>query len=194
MRNLAGSLQLSIMKSNSKLLPSLREGDPEAFRKLYDSCYQKASSAVLKSGGTSEDAEDIFQEALFVLLKQLRSPDFHIEAQLSSWLYSVCRNLWLKKLRDRNPEVIGIDDEKWGLLQHSKLNSPEKKDEHEEQAQLALQKLSEECRAVILLAYCDGLHDRVIAQQLGYQYDTVRVKRFRCMKRLRNIFHQIQSQ
>jgi RNA polymerase sigma factor (sigma-70 family) len=181
------------MKKSSLLLQALRDGAPEAFQDIYRTCYHRAAAAVLKHGGTEADAEDIFQEALFVLLRQLRKPEFQLQAKLSSWLYGVCHNLWLKKLRDQNPEVHGLEDEQWASLLPVQPDSAGAAGELEALAMQAVQALSDECRSVIMLAYFEELSDRAIAQKLGYQYDSVRVKRFRCMKNLRQLFHQIQS-
>src|SRR6202012_290891 len=56
-------------------------------------------------GGNIKDAEDIFQEALLILLKKVAQPEFHLTAKLSPYLYSVCNYLWNDHLKRKKPEI-----------------------------------------------------------------------------------------
>src|SRR5690242_11422687 len=59
---------------------------------------------VRSRGGSTRDAEDIFQEALIILIRQLKK-DFQLSAKLSTYLYGVCRRLWSEQLRKRLLQV-----------------------------------------------------------------------------------------
>ena len=53
---------------------------------------------ILNNSGTSDDAKDIFQEAMIVLYEKVRSGSFELNCQIKTYVYSVCRRLWLKRL------------------------------------------------------------------------------------------------
>jgi RNA polymerase sigma factor (sigma-70 family) len=182
------------MATDTNLLQSLKRGEEDAFRRVYQSCYRSASSAVFNHGGSDEDAEDIFQEALFVFVKQLRTPGFDIKVQLCTYLYAVVRNLWLKKLRDHSREIPVAEE----TIQTLKDQNPEDNAidilENLRESELkfaqvlrALEQIGEECKKVILFSYYEQRPDAEIAQILNYAYDFVRLKRYRCMNRLRDI-------
>ena len=181
------------MANESNLLRALKSGDPAAFGEIYKTCYRPAASAVLNNGGTAADAEDLFQEALYVLVKNLQNPAFEIKAQLSTWLYGVVRNLWLKKLRDTGKELPAADEKAEALADVPKESAIEMLENlREREAKYAhviqaIEKTGEECREVILQAYYNELPDDKIAEKLGYSYAFVRVKRHRCMNKLRDI-------
>ncbi len=182
-----------MMTIDSTLFQSLKSGDPAAYGQVYKTCYRSAASAVLNNGGTATDAEDLFQEALYVLVKNLQNPAFEIKAQVGTWLYGVMRNLWLKRLRDSGKE-LPVEDEKIKALadvpEESAIEILENLREREAKYAnviRAIEQTGEECREVILQAYYNETPDDKIAEMLGYTYNFVRVKRHRCMGKLREI-------
>jgi DNA-directed RNA polymerase specialized sigma24 family protein len=52
--------------------------------------------------GREEDAEDLLQEALIVLWKNARKPEFTLDAKPSTYVYAVIKNLWLKQEHRQN--------------------------------------------------------------------------------------------
>ncbi|MBO9730253.1 MAG: sigma-70 family RNA polymerase sigma factor [Chitinophaga sp.] len=86
--------------SDDTLLIRLRSEQNAAFEVLYHYYFPAITSYITHNHGTSHDAEDIFQEAIIVLLQKIRQPDFQLTASLKTYLFSIARNLWLKRLRD----------------------------------------------------------------------------------------------
>lgn len=77
--------------NDQKIVELIRTGqDDKALNALYGR-FPMIRSLIRSKGGEVKDAEDIFQEALIILVKKIRSSDFVLTAQLGSYLYSVCR-------------------------------------------------------------------------------------------------------
>ena len=53
---------------------------------------------VLKNNGTEEEAQDIYQDALIVFWEKVVKDELTLTAKISTYLYSICYNLWLKEL------------------------------------------------------------------------------------------------
>jgi len=49
---------------------------------------------VTQLGGTSEDAKDIFQEGLMILIEKIDIKEFALTCKFKTFLYCVCENLW----------------------------------------------------------------------------------------------------
>ncbi len=49
---------------------------------------------VNQMGGTGEDAKDIFQDGLMIILQKIDSNEFVLTCKLQTFLYCVCENLW----------------------------------------------------------------------------------------------------
>ncbi|WP_170137764.1 RNA polymerase sigma factor [Chitinophaga dinghuensis] len=94
--------------SDNTLLDLLKREDNASFTTLYQCCFPTVAAYILNNHGKKEDAEDIFQEAVIVLLQKVRTPDFQLTASLRTYLFSISRNLWLKQLRDN--KLIPMED------------------------------------------------------------------------------------
>jgi RNA polymerase sigma factor (sigma-70 family) len=49
---------------------------------------------VFQNGGTAEDACDIFQDSLIIILEKIDEGNFVLKCKFKTFLYSVCENLW----------------------------------------------------------------------------------------------------
>ena len=54
---------------------------------------------ILNNNGTYDDARDIFQEAMITLYEKAKSESFVLTSQIKTYIYSVCKRLWLKRLQ-----------------------------------------------------------------------------------------------
>ena len=89
------------------LLVQLKTGDNASFQLLYKFYFPSVASYVKQNMGNTEDAEDIFQEAILVLLQRVRQPDFILTSALKTYLYAIAKNLWLKRLRKNKLILVG---------------------------------------------------------------------------------------
>jgi len=93
----------------NNILIDLKTENNFAFGKLYQDNFGKISNFVQNNSGSQSDAEDLFQDAMMVLVEKLRQDSFQITASIDTYIYAICKNLWFKKLRDKNYE-LSIDE------------------------------------------------------------------------------------
>ncbi|MCU0418539.1 MAG: sigma-70 family RNA polymerase sigma factor [Cyclobacteriaceae bacterium] len=86
--------------SDNTLLDKVKAEESASFALLYKFYFAPIASYVKRNQGNNEDAEDIFQETVLVLLQKVREPDFVLTSSLKTYLYAISKNLWLKRLRD----------------------------------------------------------------------------------------------
>jgi len=91
------------------ILIDLKSESNFAFGKLYQDNFGKISNFVQNNSGSQADAEDLFQEAMMVLVEKLRQDNFQLTASMGTYVYAICKNLWFKKLRDKNFE-LSVDE------------------------------------------------------------------------------------
>ncbi len=92
--------------SDNTLLDNLKNEENASFDILYKFYYPFVESHILQNFGSTEDAEDIFQEAIIVLLQKLRKENFVLTSSLKTYLFAIARNLWLKRLRDNKINTV----------------------------------------------------------------------------------------
>ncbi len=67
---------------------------------MYEQNYQFVERFVLKNNGNVDDAKDIFQDIMLALIEKIYADDFELTASLSTYIFAIGKNLWLKKLRN----------------------------------------------------------------------------------------------
>ncbi|MCU0347757.1 MAG: sigma-70 family RNA polymerase sigma factor [Saprospiraceae bacterium] len=168
----------------------LRSGSPGAFEELYRRYFRMVEDMVLKYRGGTDDARDVFQEALFVFVKKLREPSFTLSSKASTYLYAIARNIYLKKIGKASPE-ISVDQQQFVFAEQPDQAtdgfSHEEKDALLNLMNEQLNKLEADCRTVITYAFYQRLSHAQIAELTGYTEAFVKVKKFRCLEYLRKL-------
>ncbi|HMP88352.1 MAG TPA: sigma factor, partial [Lacibacter sp.] len=82
-----------------ELLNGLARNNHAAIESLYLQHYGMIQAFVVNNNGSSDDARDIFQEAMILLYEKAQDPAFELNCKIKTYLYSVCRRLWLKRLQ-----------------------------------------------------------------------------------------------
>ena len=176
-----------IQNSELDLLYELKKGSSQAFESLYKNHFRMVASLISRMGGNQNDVEDIFQETLFVLVKNIRSPEFELTSKISTYMHAIARNLWLKKGHQRRKEISMADED---ILHLSLPTENEQEDWGEKELMVGvvldnLNELEPDCRQVIRLTFLKKMSHSEVANILGYTKAFVKVKKFRCLKYLR---------
>ena len=83
----------------------LKSKDNKAYEILYTFYYPSVKNFITKNSGCEDDAQDIFQETILVLLEKVPKDDFNLTSSLKTYIFAISSNLWLKRLRDGNKMV-----------------------------------------------------------------------------------------
>ena len=171
------------------LLKGLAQHERKAIETIYRNHYSMVQSLIINNSGTSDDAKDIFQEALVVLYEKAKSGSFELHAQLKTYIYAVCRRLWLKKLQLNKrfsgdlanaEETISISED-ITIYEHRNVDF--------ELMETALQNLGEPCRALLESYYLQKKNMSEIAMEFGYtNADNAKNQKYKCLMRLKKIF------
>ena len=66
---------------------------------------------VRQNQGTTDEANDVFQDTLLVLMANIGEPDFQLTASLKTYVFSISKHLWLKHLKQKQKFVSVPADE-----------------------------------------------------------------------------------
>ncbi len=175
--------------SDHEVISAIRDGQPDlekVMHYLYNGSDWKPTIFyfVAQNGGTDEDAEDVFQEGIRRMFFNIKNKEFEKRSALKTYLYVICRNVWISQLRKKN---------KWRdvrkMLEAGKnsVKSPHQLLEHKEmkeQVEQITSVLTEVCRKVLKL-WTLGYSMKEIAQKVGYKNDGVAKKKKRlCLQKL----------
>ena len=172
--------------SNLDLLNGIRRNDTIVLQYIYKNFYSKINFFIKKNSGDDDDANDIFQEAIIIIFRKLKANELVLDCTFETYLYSVCRFLWLKQLDKRKIEKEKIKDNHDyhediyddGLEKVADLN------ERYRLYQKHFINLGKDCQKVLQL-YFDKVPLKNIAQIMGFKSEKYAKKRkFKCKEYL----------
>jgi RNA polymerase sigma factor (sigma-70 family) len=180
---------VSATEQDLQLLAGLAANDRQAVETIYRQHYSAIQTFILNNSGSVEDARDIFQEAIIVLYEKSKSDTFSLTCQLRTYVYSICRRLWLKRLQqlsrysapaDHLEEVVPVEED---LEEHEKRNADFVLMEQ------AMSKIGEPCKSLLDAYYLQKKTMQDISAEFGYtNADNAKTQKYKCLVRLKKLF------
>lgn len=87
--------------NDNVLLSSLAIGDSKAINYIYKSTYPTVEKMVFKMNGSTDDAYDVFQDAVTILYEKAKTNDLQLSCKVSTYLISMAETSLAKKLSKR---------------------------------------------------------------------------------------------
>ena len=166
------------------------KGGAQAFRVLYKENYYMVESYVLKNNGTKDDAKDIFQDCLIAFYKNVKKETFELNSKISTYLYGITRNLWLKKLRDNKIVTTPMDEYGDSMDDDTTIAQKIVYTERQKIIGRLLTEAGDKCKDLLNAFYYEKMSIKKIAEALGYSSDqVVKNQKVRCLKKLRSIMN-----
>lgn len=171
------------------LLQGLAKNDKKAVETIYKDNYNMVQSLIINNNGSPEDAKDIFQEAMIVLYEKARSGNFELNCQIKTYVYSVSRRLWLKKLQQMNKFISGPENLEETVAVEEDMEQHEKADQEFIAMDKAIGSLGEPCKSLLEAYYLQKRNMQEIAVSFGYtNADNAKNQKYKCLMRLKKIF------
>jgi RNA polymerase sigma factor (sigma-70 family) len=172
---------------DSDILERISRGDEKALDYLYRKYYKMMTNLILKNNGTEQEAKDVYQDALIVFWQKVVSNQLVLTSKISTYLYSVCLNLWRKEL-ERKSRLS--NEEKDGTIYLEQ--------EQEEKSRIirqCIEELGDTCKKVLMYYYFDDMSMKDIADKLDMaNTETVKTKKYKCKKRLDQLIRKKYSE
>jgi RNA polymerase sigma-70 factor, ECF subfamily len=173
--------------SDVALLERITQRDEAALEALYDRYAGMLSSVLHRILRDTQAAEEILQDIFFQIWRNAAQFDSS-RGSLGGWLMVIARNRAISRLRRHNP-AAGEE-----LLENTvslpfNLESAVAQKQLLEKVKSALALLPEEQRAVVELAYFEGLTHSEIAQRTGDPLGTVKTRLRAAVETLKRVLH-----
>lgn len=176
---------MSTQLTDEDLLTLLRTDQRSGFVYIYKNHFRMVEYFITKNSGNTYDAEDVFQETMVVLFNKARHEVFSLSCSLKTFVYSVARNIWLKKLRDNKIKTGITDFERYDPIEVQ--DEPEEDQDRQGELQKAIEQLGEGCRKILTLFYYMKKNMEEIAAELGYtNADNAKNQKYKCLQQLKS--------
>lgn len=163
--------------NEKEIFERIQRGDEKALEFLYKKYYRMMTKLVITNSGTEEEARDIYQDALIVFWQKATSGNLILTSKISTYIYSICQNLWRKELErkkrlsnEEKDAAVTIDTE---TAEKEKIIAQ------------CMDQLGETCKKVLMYYYFEEMSMQDIAEKLGFaNTDTAKTKKYKCKKKL----------
>ena len=178
------------LDSNEQLLlRGLANNDTKATDTIYKDNFNMVQALILNNNGTYDDARDIFQEAMITLYEKAKSESFVLTCQIKTYIYSVCRRLWLKRLQQMGKYISAGENLEETVPVEEDLEIHEKRNAEFAIMERAMGSLGEPCKSLLDAYYIQKKGMTEIASEFGYtNADNAKNQKYKCLMRLKKLF------
>jgi RNA polymerase sigma factor (sigma-70 family) len=179
---------LTIYNDELETLQGIATGQKQSLEWVYKHCFTTTKKMVIKLGGDTDEAWDVFQEAVTILYQKCSTEGIDMQCRINTYITSVTRNLWLKRIK-----------------QISQIHSPEEWEDVEDvtvdvdlflqkerdlsMLEQQLEKLGDPCQKMLTAFYFQKKSMQEICTDFGYtNADNAKTQKYKCLTRLKKLF------
>jgi len=185
-------LKAQIVKADTTeqaLLKGLALNDSKAIETIYKDNFTMVQTFILHNNGSYDDARDIFQEAMIALYEKAQSNSFVLTSQIKTYVYSICRRLWLKRLQQLGRFSNQVDSLDETVPVEEDLEMHEKRNAEFAIMDRAMNSLGEPCKSLLEGYYLKKMSMHELTSHFGYtNSDNTKTQKYKCLMRLKKLF------
>lgn len=182
---------------SSEQLVQMVQGSPSdrnrAISYLFESNKEKTLAYLQSKGAPPAIADDLLQEGMLILIRQIQAKKFQgkNQAGIHTYFVGICKHLWLNERRRLQKAPLPISEAQIPELGDHPPFSNEQ-EEHQFLLHRSLQQLGEVCRRILLLrSQTPAVPWAELALEFGFKNaQNAMNKGGKCMKQLRSLFFQ----
>lgn len=172
-----------VVYNDKAIVQGIRMQDRAVLRYIYAHYYPVIRYFIIRNHGSDLDAEDIFQEAIVSILEKSRKKEIILHCSFKTYIYSVCRHLWLQNM-DRKDMVVSVSELDEFIVFEDKIGYEEEMQLKKRIYQKNYLQLSEKCQKILYM-FMERVPFEKIAREMGYKSTQYAIKRkFECFKSL----------
>lgn len=174
------------MKDKIKI--ALKESD---FNKALDLLYKNTLSKIVmmtrQLGGSKEDAMDVFQEALIVLVRQVKYNKFDFEQDVDAYIYIVAKRMMINK-RKKDQRIDLIDEVKDYQVDKT-VQYHEGLQQQKKPLELIFEQTGEKCLELLRAVFIEELNTDELLERFNIKTkEVLKTTKSRCKKKVTQLF------
>jgi RNA polymerase sigma factor (sigma-70 family) len=173
-------------QSDQETFFGLKSRDNHAYEILYKFYFPSVRNFIMKNNGSEDDAKDIFQETILVLLEKVPKDDFNLTSSLKTFIFAISSNLWLKRLRDSKKLVRAEADVYEKYLTDYEEAEKEMEEKNSNKVFNVLKKVTNKCITLLKAIFYDEKNIDTITKEFGYtNKHNAQNQKFKCLEQAR---------
>ena len=179
--------------SDSDFINGIKHDNQALLNVFYKMHFNSVHHLVIQNGGDEQEAKDVYQEGVIVLYEKIRDNKLVLTSSLKTFLYSICRNLWLKQLQRKEKYIGKLEEhEEFFIVEEEEVKDFNDESNQFEGMKQAMIKLGEPCKSLITDYYINDLSMHQMTEKFGYtNADNTKNQKYKCMNRLKKLFFEL---
>lgn len=179
--------------NDQEIIANIRAGKREKALKLLYKEFPKVQANICQSGGTKEEAEEIFNDALILMIEKVSDPRFELTAKLSTYLYGIARFKWMNELK-KSQRKYELEWNDTLILTAEDLDYDSEEEEQIQLLEQVIKQVSEKCQQIFEMFYFQKESMQVIADKLGFSnLNSAKTQKYKCIERASVLAQELQS-
>jgi len=175
--------------TNAVLIEKLKSVNPkdndQAMTYLYTSLYGRVQRFICYNKGNKEEVKDVFQDALLAFFKLVKQNKVTEETKVEAYIFSMCRNLWFKKLK-KNKREPSFPVEELEIPIEDVLTQELFSDDKASFLNKVIKEIGKGCESILLAFYYERQSMEEIALSMNLSNTQVaKNKKYKCLKKLK---------
>lgn len=168
-----------------KIMALFKSGDREkAFKALYK-LYPRIEKLIVSKGGSKEDANDVFQESLIILHRNLHKSDFQLTSSFYTYLYAVSRFVWKDQQKQFSKQELNNFNQQEAAVFDTVIEEQKYR-----RAEQAFRELGERCQQLLQRFYIKKMSFKEIAILMQFKSEKIaKNQKYKCLKKAKDIYN-----
>jgi len=179
-----------IIQDENALIDRILAGERQLYAQLVDKYKSYAYTIAFKVVDNRPEAEEAAQDAFVKAFHYLKG--FNRQAKFSTWLYRIVFNTAISYKRKNKQQFQDIEDMQ--IEYHERADAQSEKEDQQVFLAQALTKLNEADRLAIQLYYMKEFSLEEVAEMMGQNLNTIKVRVHRARQRLADELKRILKQ
>jgi RNA polymerase sigma factor (sigma-70 family) len=170
--------------TDTEILRGIQTNNKEIVEMVYSENYKAIRNLITDNSGTADDVREVYHDAFIIIYQKAKEGTLVLTCSFSTFLYAICKNIWYKRLRDRQPvrvELIDLDEQVLSCLPD--LNEISDRQYKESLFMRHFMQLGTDCRKILKL-FIQNTPLREISRLLNTSEGYIRKRKHLCKERL----------
>ena len=169
--------------SDKEIIEGIRTNNRDILNYLYDDMLPMIKRLINSYGCCDQTAEDVFQEALLVIIRKINSEKIYLTCKFRTYLFSISKKIYIQQLSSSNNKLLKKGDVPDIVCEPEEDNS-EFIRKYEKVLKKNFNELSEDCQKVLRLHLNDASINEIKEIMKYNSTHHTMDRKYRCKKKL----------
>ncbi len=178
--------------TDAEIIESIKKGESDNVLKfLYKSVQPKVRAWVLQNNGDTDEAQDIFQDAVIAFYKYVTENKFKEGNSVAGFIYTISRNLWVNRVKQKNKFERNVEMHANVHAEEMEIQTRDIGSDRETKINEILSQLGDRCKELLTYSVFYKMSMEDISIKMGFNNsDTAKTKNYKCKQRLIKLMNE----